>query len=310
MDLIPQPLLLAISMAACLGGSLIRKIYSDKFPGSALARNVYNAVSTGVSAVALAVMAICFYGLASLSSVSLFTLLLAVAFGVITALQQLMMLKAFEVGPFAYTSVITSLSMLIPTLSGALIFKTETIRPLQYVGIALMVVCLVLSVDTKKGAEEKKASLKWMLFCGGSFIFCGLIGVMQTWHQSNAEHRDELNAFLVIAFVIAFVYSTAMSLISLKKEPKRADGEGRRFPFLALLPLLLIAMAGVCGAANNMFNLYLVGKMEKAVFFPLVNGGGLILTTLSAVIIFREKLSVKQWIGMAFGVAAVFLLCF
>ena len=299
MDLIPQPLLLAISMAACLGGSLIRKIYSDKFPGSALARNVYNAVSTGVSAVALAVMAICFYGLASLSSV--FTVLLAVAFGVITALQQLMMLKAFEVGPFAYTSVITSLSMLIPTLSGALIFKTETIRPLQYVGIALMVVCLVLSVDTKKGAEEKKASLKWMLFCGGSFIFCGLIGVMQTWHQSNAEHKDELNAF---------VYSTVMSLISLKKEPKRADGEGRRFPFLALLPLLLIAVAGVCGAANNMFNLYLVGKMEKAVFFPLVNGGGLILTTLSALVIFREKLSVKQWIGMAFGVAAVFLLCF
>ena len=308
MDVIPQPLLLAISMAACLGGSLIRKLYSDKFPGSALSRHVYNAVSTGVAAVALVILALCFYGVDSISSASVFTVLLAVAFGIVTALQQLMILKAFEVGPFAYTTVITSLSMLIPTLSGVLIFRTETIRPLQYVGIALMVVCLVLSVNTKKGAEEKKASLKWILYCGGSFIFCGLIGVMQKWHQSTA-YAGELNAFLIIAFIFACIYSTVMCLISLKKEPKSENGGKKRFPFLALLPILITAVAGVCGAVNNMFNLYLSGKMDSAVFFPIVNGGGLILSTVCAIILFREKLTVRQWIGMGFGVAAVFLLC-
>ena len=308
MDLIPQPLLLAISMAACLGGSLLRKFYSDKFPGSAFARHIYNTVSTGVAAISLVILAICFYGVSSIASASLFTVLLAVAFGIVTALQQLMMLKAFEVGPFAYTSVITSLSMLIPTLSGVLIFRTETISPLQYVGIALMVVCLVLSVNTKKGADEKKASLKWMLYCGGSFIFCGLIGVMQKWHQSTV-YAGELNAFLIIAFIFACIYSAVMSLIALKKEPKpEAEGK-KRFPFLALIPILIISAAGVCGAVNNMFNLYLSGKMDSAVFFPLVNGGGLILTTVSAVVLFREKPTVRQWIGIAFGVAAVFMLC-
>ena len=305
MENIPQPLLLAISMAACLGGSLIRKLYSDRFPGSAFARNIYNTVSTGVSAVALAIMAICFYGVASISSASLFTVLLAVAFGIVTALQQLMMLKAFEVGPFAYTSVITSLSMLIPTLSGALIFKTETISPIQYVGIALMIVCLVLSVDTRKQTGEKKASLKWMLFCAGSFIFCGLVGVMQTWHQSDPARESELNIFLVIAFVIACVYSGIMSLISLRKEPKKESAEKRRFPFLALVPLIIVAVAGICAAVNNMFNLYLVGKMEKAVFFPVVNGGGLVLTTLSALILFREKLTASKLIGMVLAVISI-----
>ena len=221
MEHIPQPLLLAISMAACLGGSLIRKFYSDKFPGSDFARNIYNTVSTGVAAVALAVMAICFYGVASISSASLFTVLLAVAFGIITALQQLMMLKAFEIGPLSYTTVITSLSMLIPTLSGVLFFS-ETISALQYVGIALMVVCLVLSVDTRKKAEEKKVSFKWMLFCAGSFVCCGLIGVMQKWHQST-EYKGELNAFLIIAFAIAFIYSTLMCLIAYKKEAPRCS---------------------------------------------------------------------------------------
>lgn len=309
MEHIPQPLLLAISMAACLGGSLIRKLYSDKFPGSGFARNIYNTVSTGVAALTLAVMAICFYGIGSISSASYFTVFLAIAFGVVTAFQQLMMLKAFEVGPFAYTTVITSLSMLIPTLSGALIFKTETIRPIQYVGIALMVICLVLSVDTKKKAEEKKASLKWILFCAGSFISCGLIGVMQTWHQSDPARESELNIFLVIAFIFACIYSGIMSMISFKKEPKQENGAKKSFPFIALIPLLIVALAGICGAVNNMFNLFLVGKMEKAVFFPIVNGGGLVLTTLSALFLFREKLSARQWIGIGTGIVAVVLLC-
>ena len=309
MDIIPQPILLIISMAACLGGSLIRKIYSDKFTGSSLAKNVYNAISTGIGAIALAVMAVCFYGASSIASASLFTVLLAIAFGIVTALQSLMMLKAFEVGPFAYTTVITSLSMLIPTLSGALIFKTETIKPVQYAGIALMVVCLVLSVNMKKSADEKKASFKWILFCAGSFVSCGLIGVMQTWHQSDPARESELNVFLVISFVIACVYSAVMSLISWKKEPKNDTPTKPRFPFLSLIPILIVVLAGVCSAVNNMFNLYLVGKMEKAVFFPLVNGGNLVLTSLSSLILFREKLTARQWIGIASGIAAVLLLC-
>ena len=44
-------------------------------------------------------------------------------------------------------------------------------------------------------------------------------------------------------------------------------------------------------------------------FFSIVNGGGLVLTTLAAVLLFKEKLSVKQWIGVAVGTASVVLLC-
>jgi drug/metabolite transporter (DMT)-like permease len=49
--------------------------------------------------------------------------------------------------------------------------------------------------------------------------------------------------------------------------------------------------------------------MDSAVFFPLVNGGHLVLTTLSAVVFFREKLTVKQWIGVGVGILSVLCLC-
>ena len=38
-------------------------------------------------------------------------------------------------------------------------------------------------------------------------------------------------------------------------------------------------------------------------------GGGLVLTTLAAVLLFKERLSVKQWIGVAFGIISVVFLC-
>ena len=71
----------------------------------------------------------------------------------------------------------------------------------------------------------------------------------------------------------------------------------------------IMLVSGVCVAINNKFNLYLSGVMDSAVFFPIVNGGGLVLTTLVAVLLFKEKLSKKQWIGIVLGILSVVFLC-
>ena len=75
------------------------------------------------------------------------------------------------------------------------------------------------------------------------------------------------------------------------------------------LLLGIMIASGACVAVNNKFNLYLSGVMDSAVFFPIVNGGGLVLTTLAAVLLFKEKLSTKQWIGVVLGIASVVFLC-
>ncbi len=80
-------------------------------------------------------------------------------------------------------------------------------------------------------------------------------------------------------------------------------------PITGWLPILLLMVNGVCVAVNHKLNLYLSGIIDSAVFFPVVNGGGLILTTLSAVFLFREKLSRRQWVGLVLGMLATFCLC-
>jgi multidrug transporter EmrE-like cation transporter len=76
-----------------------------------------------------------------------------------------------------------------------------------------------------------------------------------------------------------------------------------------MLLLALFIAGGVGVALNNQINLYLSGVVASAVFFPIVNGGGLILITAASVVLFREKLTARQWLGLALGIVATLLLC-
>lgn len=293
--------ILSISMAAALAGSLFRKVFSNQGCETMLSRHIFNAGVSLVSAIVLLA-----WSGANISA-SVFTLILGVIFGLVVAIQHVANLQAIETGPLSYTSVIISLSTLIPTLSGAIIWK-ESITPIQIVGIALLIGCLVLSVNKDTGG--KKASARWLILCGIAFVFNGFIGVMQKWHQSSS-HSNELNAFLVIAFATSLIYSliSAFILIVSKRSKKETPTNStERYTFTPSL-IFMILVCGAGSAINHKLNLYLSGVLPSAVFFPIVNGGGLILVTVCAVIFFKERLTAKQWGGLVLGIVSVILLC-
>ncbi|MBE6731341.1 MAG: hypothetical protein E7564_06610 [Ruminococcaceae bacterium] len=290
-------ILLIISMAACLSGALFKKVLTDKYESGKVVNHIYNAIVSFVAAICLLVVS-------NINGVSVFTVLLALAFGLVTALQSITFLQALEHGPLSYTSVIMTLSTIIPALSGA-IFWQEVIVPVQIVGIVLMMACFVLSVDTS--GEKKKANTKWLIYCAVAFLCTGAIGVMQKVHQTS-EYKMELDAFLVIAFVFSFIYS-GINWFILSRNKNNTENKSGKPSVLTLIPFILMVISGVCVAANNNLNLYLSGVIDSAVFFPIVNGGHLVLTTVTAVIFFKEKLSVKQWIGIFLGIVSVVLLC-
>lgn len=308
--------LLAITMAANLVCCVTLNYITQNFENGAAARHIFNIITSIVAAITL-------FAVSGTLHASTFTIVLGIVFGLTTAIQRVAHLQALEMGPFAYTSVIVSLSMLIPTLSGAA-FWGEQIYMIQILGIVLMIGCLILSVDFS--GEQKKSSLKWLLFCGLAFIGTGAIGLMQKWHQSTV-YQAELNQFLVIAFITSAAYSllsvgfirqrslgrTVRDTESVKAaahtETATDTDSTHKRKLLTTAPVILMIFCGICIAINNILNLYLSGAMDSAVFFPIVNGGGLILTTLSALVLFRERLSAKRWLGIALGIIAVILLC-
>ena len=290
-------LMLAISMIACLIVTILRKKYTEKLTGmvDVLA---FNAVCSIVSVFVFLIF--CGFG-----AVSYFTLILGIVFGAATAIACVTNLFAFQCGPMSYTTVIISFSTLISALSGVMFFG-ESLSVTQIVGIALMLASFVLAVKSEKG--EKGANLKWLLLSIASFLSVGGIGVMQKVHQSS-EFREELDEFLIIAFISSTVLSL-LFILAMKWLGRKGEKIKRE---LSKKDLCLIAgimvVSGIAVAVNNQFNLYLSGVIDSAVFFPVVNGGGLVLATLAALLIFKEKLSLKQWIGILLGTLSVVLLC-
>ena len=65
----------------------------------------------------------------------------------------------------------------VGSLSGALFFN-ESLRLTQFIGIVLMMGCLVLSVKKEEG-EQRKKSLRWFFLSVVACALCGGVGIMQ-----------------------------------------------------------------------------------------------------------------------------------
>jgi len=285
-------ILLAITLMASLVGGITRKHTISKLQNKNVMYYVFNFVISFVTAILLILMS------GDLNA-SPFTWVLGIVFGVTTAIQTVYYLKAFDIGPFSYTMVIASLSTIIPALSGFLFFN-ETISFVQIIGMFLMVICFIFSVDFK--ANDKKASFKWLFYTVVVFIMQGAIGVMQKWHQ-NTAFKGELDAFLVIAFFASALFSIICLLFVREDKKTVIKTEATK------KIVLLMVLAGLCSAPNNKINLYLSGVMESFIFFPVVNGGGLVLSMIASLVVFREKFNLQKTMGLIIGIVSVILLC-
>ncbi len=210
------------------------------------------------------------------------------------------LLKAFSLGTFSYTTVIAALSAIIPTLGGLLF--GESFLPAQYIGIALMVLCIILSPE-KINEEKKTSNGKWLFFCALAFLSSGGVGVVQKLHQKSSLHSAEMPALLLTSFAVATVFSGCM-LLGSKKARADENAVADKSPFLMWMP----ALCGACFAFPHTINLVLAGRLPSVIMFPTVNLCPMILSMLFAVVFMKERLSVSQWIGIVVGIlAAVFV---
>ncbi|MBE6618818.1 MAG: hypothetical protein E7626_03405 [Ruminococcaceae bacterium] len=303
MDLskIPHIVLLIVTMASCLGVGIAKNSFSKNVSSTQRGYQIFNMVSSAICA--LVILAYSGFKLDG----SIYSLIIGALFGIVTAIAAIFNLAAVSIGPLSYTTVIISSSTVITAISGLFFGEIPSIP--QWIGIAFMMVCIVLATKKKEDDRNKKTSVKWLVFSFLAAIFTAGVGLLQKVHQES-DHSDELSLMLFIAFIVSTLFSFVLYLISLKKDPPIfAQKNGSKKKAAILLGALLFVV-GIAIALNNIINLYLVGVMKSAVFFPIINGGHLILSTLAGLLLFKEKLTAKQWIGIIFGIAATFLLCF
>lgn len=290
---LPIPLLIVLSVIASALIGILRGKYAKSYPMSGVYLwrfNFYQNIFCFLSILLIYLFS------GTKFSFSVFSVLLGAALAVANILSLEGLLQAQACGSFAYTSVIVALSAIIPSMSGPVLFG-EKVTVSQFAGIGLMIICIILSPGND-GGERRAVNLKWLLFCTVAFVFSGAVGVVQKIHQNNAAHKAEMPALLLTCFFVSF----ALSGIRLITERGRMKKSGESLNKLTLAVLLFPAASGLCFAFPHTINLFLSGRLASVVFFPTINLCPMLLTMLYAVFGFKERLTAKQWAGIAVGI--------
>ena len=276
------------------------------------------------------------------------TALFGLLYGIVLAGFLFCKMQAFANGPVHLTSLVGSSSFILTTVFNAVYWK-EKVSGWQIAGI-LMMLAAVFAITWRphRAESDKKQKLtgKWAVYAGAFFFFSALTGIIFRFHQAaDAVHTDEMMIF-ASAVVIAFLGILSAGSFLFKRRGRMnaencrggdanardggdanardggdanardgADANARDGIPVRRRTLALCALTAACGVAGcvyNRLNIYLSGAMANAVFFPLFNGGNIILSSLAGRIFFREKLSGLQIVGIVCGMFAVILVsdCF
>lgn len=242
----------------------------------------------------------CFYGKFNFSF-DFNTILYGAIYGTSFCLATITLLLALKIGRVSITSLIFSYSLILPTLFGVVAYG---IRPsvMFYVGLGFFVVSLFL-LGQKKNVEDetgKGFSVKWLVLVILTFFANAACTISQAHHQtlSDGNFRAE---FMIVGNGIVFLFNLVLTLINLKKNKETIALNVKKGWHLAIL-------YGVCNAALNLFVMFVVVLLPTNVIYPIICGGGLLLTLLLSFIIFKEKLSKLQFIGFIVGVVAIVLM--
>lgn len=250
----------------------------------------FNALSYGVAALITLIGT-----LLSGERISLTTVACAFFYAVIVISLQTVSITAMSVGAMSTTAICVMYGMIIPAVAGP-IFWQEPIGVLQIVGISMMLISLWL-IRGKSENEKGTAARKWIALAILAFFLSGMAGVMEKIHQSTAAREERLSfVFIACAFMLAF------SLAAIPVTRKR--GEKKPSPSM----LRVAVLSGVVIGFYSTVNLILSGKLDSMIYYPIANGGAMILTVAASAIIFKESFDKKRVTGILLGVLGILCL--
>ena len=207
----------------------------------------------------------------------------------------LLMTASTQTSGITITSLSSKLSVVLPTLAGILIFQ-ERLNLRVSMGILLALVALVLVVGGGEKSPDNSLKTKWLL---PILIFFGT-GTGDILMKLN----EQRNAADNMGFMIAFIYLVAMLfgiiLVAHDFLSGKSKWQGKNL------------LGGIALGVINFFSTYCVFHamryFDNVVLFPIYNIGVVCLTALIGWLLFKEKLTWKNYLGLAIAIVAVMLI--
>ena len=287
--------LLALSIILTVCKSSLYNAYAKKANPSLPTTFIFNALSYGVAGIIAFITT-----LFSKISISTPTVICALFYGIIVVSLQTVSIVSMKVGSMSTTAICVMYGMIIPSLAGPIFWK-ENIGALQIVGICIMIASLWLLKDTEKKTKNqaKSASFKGTVLALIAFVLSGMAGVMEKIHQST-DGKSEKTMFVLIACLFMVAFSIITYFIIRPKEKENRVIPKPLYPFSSISGLII--------GLYSIVNLTLAGALDSMIYYPVANGGAMILTVIVSLCFFKERANVSKIIGMALGLCGILLL--
>jgi drug/metabolite transporter (DMT)-like permease len=193
--------------------------------------------------------------------------------------------------------VANRMSVVVP-ITIAILYYGDNLTIFKVIGIILAIAAVYL-VSHKEGGSKSSQKF-WWLFPLIIFICSGIIDSSINYAQRNLLNDTDFDAFLSTIFSTAFVFGAIVLLYQLLI--KKETFETRAIPAGIILGVINFGtMYCIIMALNS-------NIIEASSLFPINNLSILTLSTIISVLVYKEKLSRKNWIGIGLSLAAIVIL--
>jgi len=208
-------------------------------------------------------------------------------------------IEAGNRGSYSFLMVCSMFGGILVPMAVGVCFLGETLSWLQVIAVILMLLSLLLiNVRT---ISFKGASKAYYLWCIALFFANGLYGAinnLQTQVMDGAQRTE----MLTILYLGSAIGAAAMEAAQGKG---KALAQGFRMGAKAWI-FLLITCLSAAAAANLL--LYNLTQMSSSVLYTIDNGAVLVLSILYSLVLFREKPTWEQIVGMVIAVVSIVLI--
>lgn len=195
----------------------------------------------------------------------------------------------------AVTSVATKMSVVIPVVFGLFVYN-ESAGFLKLSGILLALVAVYLaSVKSREGFKWRNITLPFLLFIGS-----GLIDTSLKFLETNyVEKPAHFPIFSTTIFGFAALFG--LLLLMFKRNEK--------LEFRSII-------GGIILGIPNYFSIFFLLNalstegLESSTIFTVNNVSIVMLSTLVGLLVFREKLLTKNWVGIGLAIISIFLVVY
>ncbi len=193
-------------------------------------------------------------------------------------------------------SVTHKLSLIIPFIFSIYLYHDQA-GILKWVGLVTGLVAVLFACFSTKNDNASLSSLLRYIILLALFIMSGLSDTLVKYVEKNYLDNTNNNAFLATSFSVAALIGTIGLLY--------------RYLILKKNVQWRAVLAGIGVGIINYFSIWCLIKAlqqytnNSTTIIPVNNMGIVVLNTIAGAILFKEKLSIANWIGILLSLVAI-----